>query len=435
MVGLAKGVLRIKTRRAFLHTWRLGAVVLPFVALLALGAERPGVTLAWDAGPDTNIVQYRIYYGVTQGGPYTNFNDIFPAVDESADNVDPVLPTKYRVHGLLPGGDYYFVATAIDVYGQESDFSNEVEYTVPDKTTDPPAPTLEYEFPANVVPFTAPVDILLRVKANEHFIRKVEFRAGSNVLYSDETIDANEYTYLWKRIGAGAHSVTARVEYDFANVALPAVLIVVTNSRAVPYSNDPSVSPLVVDVRDYVPPVDATLDPARSWSILACLNELNRSGSLARDAPALLGCLLSGQTAESYQLSRLVLFTWCQADPTGAGRYASAYPSGPERADLLERAALGLLYLSPRNATIWLSTLSRAERETIAMQSATALFADTSVISLASQDFEIQLLSAFFELSPAALTTFAEVSQTNLRIRLLKLICTMANDAPSGATQ
>jgi hypothetical protein len=70
------------------------------------------VTLAWDASPDTNVVGYRIYFGVA---PRTYTNSV------PFGNV-----TTATVSNLLGNATYYFAATAVDDLGQESDFSGEV---------------------------------------------------------------------------------------------------------------------------------------------------------------------------------------------------------------------------------------------------------------------------------------------------------------------
>lgn len=82
------------------------------------------VTLAWDASPSPEVTGYRIYYG-TETGRYTN--------SATVGNV-----TSASIVNLKWGATFYFVATAYDDTGLESDFSNEVAYTLPP----PPQPAL-----------------------------------------------------------------------------------------------------------------------------------------------------------------------------------------------------------------------------------------------------------------------------------------------------
>jgi len=85
------------------------------------------VTLAWDANIETNVAGYKVYYGVGSRA-YTN------AIN--AGNV-----TNQTVPGLIEGTTYYFAATAYDISSIESDYSDEVTYTVP-LTVQNRAPTL-----------------------------------------------------------------------------------------------------------------------------------------------------------------------------------------------------------------------------------------------------------------------------------------------------
>jgi hypothetical protein len=94
------------------------------------------VSLAWDASPDPDVVGYYIYYGAASGD-FTN--------RVSVGNV-----TSTTVSNLVEGANYYFAATARNTSGLESDFSNEVSYTVPMAPLNKP-PVLD-----------APVDLTLR---------------------------------------------------------------------------------------------------------------------------------------------------------------------------------------------------------------------------------------------------------------------------------
>jgi hypothetical protein len=93
----------------------LGCSLVFFVPVPTLSAAT--VTLLWDPSPDTNVANYNIYYGGASGN-YTNeisFGDVTSAV----------------VSGLSDGATYFFAATSVDSSGDESDFSNEIFYSVP----------------------------------------------------------------------------------------------------------------------------------------------------------------------------------------------------------------------------------------------------------------------------------------------------------------
>ena len=78
------------------------------------GHAGQSVTLSWDSTGDPNVAGYRIYYG-TQSHDYTSCIDV--------GNV-----TNATVTGLAAGTTYYFAATTYDIYGNESDYSNETTY-------------------------------------------------------------------------------------------------------------------------------------------------------------------------------------------------------------------------------------------------------------------------------------------------------------------
>lgn len=74
-----------------------------------------------DGSPLTDLAGYKIYWSTTSGG-YTDANskDVGNVLTISTQNVTGSSTTVY-----------YFVATAYDTAGNESDFSNEVSNTIP----------------------------------------------------------------------------------------------------------------------------------------------------------------------------------------------------------------------------------------------------------------------------------------------------------------
>lgn len=79
----------------------------------ARGAD---ITLAWDPNADPAVIGYKLYWG-TQSGKYTLLADVGNSTNEV-------------VSDLQDGTTYYFAATAYDVQGNESVYSNEVSYRV-----------------------------------------------------------------------------------------------------------------------------------------------------------------------------------------------------------------------------------------------------------------------------------------------------------------
>lgn len=75
------------------------------------------VTLTWDANTEAGLGGYKIYYG-----HYSR------AYEHS---VDVHNQTNCTLTDLEDGETYYFAATAYDIYGNESAFSEEVTWTSP----------------------------------------------------------------------------------------------------------------------------------------------------------------------------------------------------------------------------------------------------------------------------------------------------------------
>ena len=95
------------------------AIVAAFFVLFLIPAldGSQSVTLAWSPVTNSDLAGYNVYYG-SVSRIYTN--------TVSVGNV-----TNVTVSGLSEGSSYYFAATALSISGLESDFSDEVSYTVP----------------------------------------------------------------------------------------------------------------------------------------------------------------------------------------------------------------------------------------------------------------------------------------------------------------
>ncbi len=104
-------------------SWLVCSLVLATVSLATAGSS--SVTLAWDPSPGPDIVGYTIYLG-TNSGNYSTSVYVGNATSATLSN-------------LVAGATYFFAATATDSSGLESEFSNEVSYTVPTVVV-PPIP-------------------------------------------------------------------------------------------------------------------------------------------------------------------------------------------------------------------------------------------------------------------------------------------------------
>jgi hypothetical protein len=84
-----------------------------------IGTHPHSVALAWNPSNSVDIAGYNVYRSNTDGGPYTRINTV----------LDP--NTAYTDDSVMGGSTYYYVATAVDLSGQESNYSNEVQVVIP----------------------------------------------------------------------------------------------------------------------------------------------------------------------------------------------------------------------------------------------------------------------------------------------------------------
>jgi Bacterial Ig domain/Fibronectin type III domain len=144
------------------------------------------VTLGWNANPETDVVGYRIHYGVAPLN-YTTVLDV--------GNI-----TTATVPNLTVGVKYYFAVTAYNAFAIESLPSDEVSYTV----AAPPSVTIAI----NGGNFIAPgrVDLSASVNMPGATIQRVEFFAGGTKIGMDSS---SPYTLYFGNVPAGTHSITA----------------------------------------------------------------------------------------------------------------------------------------------------------------------------------------------------------------------------------
>lgn len=109
------------------RSYSMKTVLLLLACLVTTVASAASVTLAWDPSPDVSVVGYRVYFGPA-AGTYTN--------SATVGNT-----TNATLTGLNAGTKYYFAATAYNSVGEESAFSNEINYTPAVAPTPPPAVT------------------------------------------------------------------------------------------------------------------------------------------------------------------------------------------------------------------------------------------------------------------------------------------------------
>jgi hypothetical protein len=157
------------------------------------------VRLAWDPVSASNLAGYMLYYGSARGSY---------SVGVDAGNL-----TTAAISGLQEGSTYYFVATAYDVYGDESSPSNEVSYTIPMANDTPPAVTLIT--PLNGASVARKSTVTIGANAGDDFgVTKVEFYVNGSLVCTDNT---GSYTCAWKVPAVSGRSYQLQAKaYDTA---------------------------------------------------------------------------------------------------------------------------------------------------------------------------------------------------------------------------
>lgn len=120
-------VIKYKRQGSSNFIFLINAILLIFIVfslLFAANINAASVSLAWDANSESDLAGYKIYASLTSGSYI------------SSNSVDVGNVTSYTVTGLQASTTYYFVATAYDTDGYESDYSDEVNKT----TAADPAP-------------------------------------------------------------------------------------------------------------------------------------------------------------------------------------------------------------------------------------------------------------------------------------------------------
>lgn len=86
------------------------------------------VNLSWDANNETDVIAYKVYYGISPGGPYPV--DLTPA---------PISITEYTHAPLYGGGTYYYVIKAVDTGDLLSENSGQASATATNVAPSPPS--------------------------------------------------------------------------------------------------------------------------------------------------------------------------------------------------------------------------------------------------------------------------------------------------------
>ena len=199
------------SRKALLcsQSLKLSAYSLLFLSLTSSALAGP-VKLAWNPVSAPNLAGYMLYYGSASG----NYSV----------GIDVGNLTTAAISGLQEGSTYYFVATAYDVYGDESSPSNEVRYTIPMANDTPPAVTLIS--PLNGASVARKSTVTIGANAwDDVGVTKMEFYVNGSLVCTDST---GSYTCAWKVPASPGRSYQLQAKaYDTSGKVGPSNIITV----------------------------------------------------------------------------------------------------------------------------------------------------------------------------------------------------------------
>jgi len=111
-----EGVMKNK-RKVYNWIVTVGILLFLFPNLFA-----DDLIISWNSNDENDLLGYKVYWGISSRTYY--------------DPVDVGNDTTYTLHDLFPGTQYFFSVTAYDTAWNESNYSEEVSYTIeiPDTT-------------------------------------------------------------------------------------------------------------------------------------------------------------------------------------------------------------------------------------------------------------------------------------------------------------
>ncbi len=98
------------------------------------------VNLAWNPNSESDLAGYKIYYGNSSG----NYNTNIDVGNQTSYSITPEGTGEGSLTniGLIEGQIYYFALTAYDTSDNESGYSTEAVYTVPNIPPSNPSGTI-----------------------------------------------------------------------------------------------------------------------------------------------------------------------------------------------------------------------------------------------------------------------------------------------------
>ncbi|MDP2923520.1 MAG: hypothetical protein Q8O30_07390, partial [Candidatus Omnitrophota bacterium] len=142
------------------------------------------VDLSWTTNTEPDLAGYNIYRSTTSGLGYAKIN------------ASLITTTTYQDTGLINDTTYYYVVTAVDTVGNESEHSNEA-VAIPQGYTSEVEPNNDFSF-ANIIQLDSPINGTINPTGDQDYFKIITTESGViSISLTDvpENIDAAIYLF------------------------------------------------------------------------------------------------------------------------------------------------------------------------------------------------------------------------------------------------
>ena len=171
--------------------------ILGITSLLLIPVESIALTLVWDPVQKEEILSYKVYWG-RKSGQYTH-------------SLYVGNKTKYKIN-FEDSVVYYITVTAIDMWGNESNYSSEIKLvggvSEPVDRADSTAPSL-YPNPANT---SISIQFNLEERQDVH-ISVYNIMGQKVTTLAEQSFGRGSHTVNWNRMSANGGSAAAGIYY------------------------------------------------------------------------------------------------------------------------------------------------------------------------------------------------------------------------------
>ena len=205
-------------------SWIIGFAISVFQ--LWLYSQAQDVTLVWDPNSETDLVGYNVYRSQSSGSGFTLINTSLVPVDPN-----PTFTDTSDKTGL---STVFYVVSAVNTTGLESNFSNEVTLTF-----DTTAPSVSLTSPAGGSTVSGTVTVSASA-SDDVPVASVEFFVNGASLGVDTSAP---YSVPWvtTSLGDGSHTLTAQAIDTSGNSSISAPVSVTVDNASPPDTTAPSV--------------------------------------------------------------------------------------------------------------------------------------------------------------------------------------------------